>query len=320
MAWLVTGGAGYIGAHVVKAFTEAGISTVVVDDLSSGRRDHVTADIPFVHGSITNDEVLNGIFTTHAIDGVIHLAGYKYAGESVLHPLVTYENNVVGTARLLAAMAKSNVKKIVFSSSSSVYGTPDVDIVTESTMTNPQSPYGETKLIGEWLIHNQAIVEGLTHTSLRYANVVGSGTVDIMDTSPHNFFPRVFDALIEGRVPKVFGNDYPTQDGTCVRDYVHVSDVAAAHVRTAQSMMAGTTLEKVYNLGSGVGMSVGQILTTMSESTGIDFQPEVHGRRPGDPARIVLDGSLATRDLGWPESHSIEDMVSSAWLARQAQS
>lgn len=318
MAWLVTGGAGYIGAHVVRAFTDAGISSIVLDDLSSGRREFVPADVPFIRGSVTDNELLHGIFNQYAIDGVVHLAGYKYAGGSVSYPLVTYENNVTGTARLLAAMANAKVTRIVFSSSSSVYGTPDVDIVTESTAPSPQSPYGESKLIGEWLIRNQAVVEGLSHTSLRYANVVGSGTVEILDTSPHNFFPQVFESLINGQVPKIFGNDYQTEDGTCVRDYVHVSDVAAAHARAARTMMVGTPLEGVYNLGSGVGMSVGQVLTEISTATGIDFQAEIHGRRHGDPDRIVLDGSLATRDLGWPEHHSIEEMVNSAWLARKA--
>jgi UDP-glucose 4-epimerase len=320
MAWLVTGGAGYIGAHVVRSFADAGIPTVVVDDLSSGHRRFVSTDVPFVRGSVTDRGVLSGIFDRYPINGVVHLAGYKYAGESVSNPLVTYENNVTGTATLLAAMANAGVTRIVFSSSSSVYGTPDVDIVTESTMTNPQSPYAESKLVAEWLIRSQAIAEGISHTSLRYANVVGSGFDEILDTSPHNFLPQAFEALVNGDVPKIFGNDYPTEDGTCVRDYVHVSDVAVAHVRTAQAMMTGSTLEAVYNLGSGVGTSVARIMAAVSRATGISFEPEIHGRRSGDPARIVLDGSLASRDLEWTQSHSIEDMVSSAWSARKANS
>ena len=320
MTWLVTGGAGYIGAHVVRAFTKAGIASVVLDNLSSGHREFVPADVPFVRGSITDSEVLDGLFAQYAIDGVIHLAGYKYAGESVAFPLVTYEQNVTGTALLLAAMTNAGVRRLVYSSSSAVYGNPHVDIVTESTPTAPLSPYGESKLIGEWLIRNQGVAQSLVHTSLRYFNVVGSGSDEVYDTSPHNLFPLVFDALTAGRAPKIFGSDYPTEDGTCVRDYVHVADIAAAHVSAAHAMMAGTTLEPVYNLGSGVGTSVGQIMRAVAQATGVAFQPEIHARRMGDPDRIVADGALAARDLGWAHRHSVETMVSTAWSARQANS
>ena len=320
MTWLVTGGAGYIGAHVVRAFTKAGIASVVLDNLSSGHREFVPADVPFVRGSITDSEVLDGLFAQYAIDGVIHLAGYKYAGESVAFPLVTYEQNVTGTAMLLAAMTNAGVRRLVYSSSSAVYGNPDVDIVTESTPTAPLSPYGESKLIGEWLIRNQGVAQGLVHTSLRYFNVAGSGSDEVYDTSPHNLFPLVFDALTAGRAPKIFGSDYPTEDGTCVRDYVHVADVALAHVSAANAMTEGTALEPVYNLGSGAGTSVGQIMTAVAQATGLTFQPEIHARRMGDPDRIVADGALAARDLGWAHRHSVESMVASAWSARQANS
>jgi len=320
MTWLVTGGAGYIGAHVVRAFTEAGISSVVLDNLSSGHREFVPADIPFVRGSVTDGEVLGGLFAQYTIEGVVHLAGYKYAAESVNYPLLTYEQNVTGTAILLAEMVNAGVGRIVFSSSSAVYGNSDVNIVTESTATKPLSPYGESKLIGERLIRNQGVAHGLVHTSLRYFNVVGSGTDEVYDTSPHNLFPLIFDALSDGRAPKVFGNDYLTEDGTCVRDYVHVADVAAAHVSAAHAMMAGTALEPVYNLGSGVGTSVGQIMRAVAKATGVDFQPETYARRAGDPDRIVADGALAARDLGWAHRYSVETMVSTAWSARQANS
>lgn len=316
MAWLVTGGAGYIGAHVVRAFTAAGIDAVVLDSLSSGHREFVPADVPFVRGSITDAELCHGLFAQHRIDGVVHLAGYKYAGESVRHPLLTYEQNVTGTAILLAAMAEAGVNRMVFSSSAAVYGTPTVDVVTEATPTNPQSPYGETKLIGEWLIRDQGVAAGLTHTSLRYFNVVGSGSDDVYDTSPHNLFPLVLDAVANGRNPVIFGDDYPTPDGTCVRDYVHVADVALAHVSAAQALTAGTPLEPVYNLGSGAGTSVGEIMTAVASVTGIDFTPEVRGRRPGDPSHIVADGVLAARDLGWEQRHTVESMVETAWTAR----
>ena len=320
MTWLVTGGAGYIGAHVVRALTEAGLDTVVLDDLSSGHEEFVPESVPFVRGSILDGELVLGTLAKYAVTGVIHVAGYKYAGVSVQRPLHTYEQNVTGTAVLLAAMASAGVDRIVFSSSAAVYGTPDVDLVTEDTPKNPQSPYGESKLIGEWLLRDQAIAVGLRHTSLRYFNVVGSGDPSIRDTSPHNLFPLVFDALAAGRTPRINGNDYPTADGTNVRDYIHVSDLALSHVAAAKRLDEGLPVEASYNLGSGDGVSVGQIMATVADVTGIAFAPEIAARRPGDPARIVASGELAARDLDWAMRHSLADMVSSAWDATRGAS
>ncbi len=318
MAWLVTGGAGYIGAHVVRAFTEAGMASVVIDDLSSGIRSFVRDDAILVRASILDGIRLERLFDEHEITGVVHLAGFKYAGVSVQRPLHTYQQNVTGTATLLGVMADKGVDKMVFSSSAAVYGTPDVDLVTEETPTRPESPYGESKLIGEWLMRDQERAEDLKHTSLRYFNVVGSGYPDIYDASPHNLFPLVFDALLDGKRPKIFGDDYPTPDGTCVRDYIHVSDLAAAHVAAAQRLEHGDPVERVYNLGSGDGVSVREIMTAMAKGTGIDFEPEVAPRRPGDPARIVANGGLAARDLDWAMRHTLDEMVASAWEARRA--
>lgn len=318
MAWLVTGGAGYIGAHVVRAFLAEGIDVVVVDDLSSGHEEFVPAEVPFYRGTILDGALLEGIFRDHAISGVVHVAGFKYAGVSVQRPLHTYEQNVTATAVLLAAMQEAGVDAIVFSSSAAVYGTPDVDIVTEATPKNPESPYGESKLIGEWLLRDQGVAVGLRHTSLRYFNVVGSGEASLRDTSPHNLFPLVFDALVAGRTPRVNGDDYPTPDGTCVRDYIHVADLAVSHVAAAKRLDAGEPVEAVYNLGSGDGVSVGEIMSTVASVTGIAFTPEVGPRRPGDPARIVASGELAARDLDWKMRHTLDEMVGSAWEARQA--
>jgi UDP-glucose 4-epimerase len=318
MAWLVTGGAGYIGAHVVRAFRSVGFDVVVIDDLSSGIAAFVPEDVPFVRGSILDRALLDRTFAEHPIEGVMHIAGFKYAGVSVQRPLHTYEINVTGTAVLLAAMAEAGVPRIVFSSSAAVYGTPDVDLVTETTPKHPESPYGESKLIGEWLLADQAVAGGLAHTSLRYFNVVGSGEPDLYDASPHNLFPLVFEALLDGRTPRINGNDYPTPDGTCVRDYLHVADLAEAHVAAARRLAAGEPIEPVYNLGSGDGVSVGEIMRTVAAVTGIDFEPEIAPRRPGDPARIVASGELAARDLDWRMRHSLEDMVRSAWDARRS--
>jgi UDP-glucose 4-epimerase len=317
MSWLVTGGAGYIGSHVVRAFEDVDLEAVVIDDLSSGHRDFVGPDTPFVEGTILDTALVARTCKDHAVEGVVHLAGFKYAGVSVQRPLHTYTQNVTGTVSLLEAMEQAGVDLMVFSSSAATFGTPDVDIVTEETPGRPESPYGESKLIGEWLIADQGVATGLRHTSLRYFNVVGSGDDDLYDTSPHNLFPLVFDALIEGRTPRINGDDYATPDGTCVRDYVHVADLADAHVVAARRLAAGDTLAPVYNLGSGDGSSVRQIMDTVRDVTGIDFTPEIGPRRPGDPARIVASGELAARDLDWAMRHDLRDMVSSAWRARQ---
>ena len=317
MSWLVTGGAGYIGSHVVRAFREAGTPVVVVDSLTSGHPEFVPEDVPFVRGSILDGDLVRHALVEHEVTGVVHLAGFKYAGVSVTRPLLTYQQNVTGTATLLEQMQSVGVDQIVFSSSAATYGTPDVDLVTEATPTHPESPYGQSKLIGEWLLADQERAAGLRHTSLRYFNVVGSATPDLYDTSPHNLFPVVLNLLTSGRTPQINGDDYPTPDGTCVRDYIHVADLASTHLAAAHALAAGQTLEPVYNLGSGDGVSVRQIMTTIAEVTGIDFDPVIAPRRTGDPARIVASGELAARDLGWSMTHSLRDMVASAWEAQQ---
>jgi UDP-glucose 4-epimerase len=322
MSWLVTGGAGYIGSHVVRALTGSGRSAVVLDDLSSGHRDFVAPEVPFVQGTIVSARDVESAFdlarrsdATGVVHGVIHLAGFKYAGVSVQQPLHTFEQNVTGMQVLLAGQLKAGVKNFVFSSSAATYGTPDVDLVTEATPTRPESPYGQSKLAGEWLLHDLGISDALRHTSLRYFNVVGSGFPDLYDTSPHNLFPRILAALTAGETPIVFGTDYPTPDGSCVRDYVHVQDLALAHVAAAQALETGRELAPVYNLGSGDGASVLQIMESVARVTGQPFTPQLRERRPGDPARIVASGELATRDLGWAMRHDLDDMVASAWRA-----
>ena len=317
MTWLVTGGAGYIGSHVVRALVDSDLSPVVLDDLSSGFAEFVPADVPFVKASLLDAGTVESTLRGHGVEGVIHIGGFKYAGVSVSRPIHTYEQNVTATIVLLRAMKTVGVDKFVFSSSAATYGTPDVDVVTEQTAVAPESPYGESKLIGEWLLRDAGRSHGLKHTSLRYFNVVGSGSSDLFDASPHNLFPLVFDVLYRGGTPYINGDDYPTPDGTCVRDYLHVSDLALAHVEAARNLSAGDDLEPIYNLGSGTGSSVRQIMDTIREVSGNDFTPEVQGRRPGDPARIVASGDLAARDLGWAMRHDLRDMVQSAWAARQ---
>jgi UDP-glucose 4-epimerase len=319
MTWLVTGGAGYIGAHVVRRLAASGRDVAVLDDLSSGHAEFVTGDVRLVEGTVVDPADVDRALRTgpdgSPVTGVVHCAGYKYAGESVRRPLHTYRQNVIGTQVLVERMLAAGVASIVFSSSAGVFGTPDVDLVTEATPTLPESPYGESKLISEWMLRDVGRVEPLTHTSLRYFNVVGSGYDDLYDTSPHNLFPVVLKALTSGGTPHVSGTDYPTPDGSCVRDYVHVSDIADAHVAAADAMEHGRPLEPVYNLGSGDGLSVLEIMAAVRRVTGIEFEPELRDRRPGDPARIVASGELARRDLGWEMRHDIDEMVGSAWRA-----
>lgn len=322
MTWLVTGGAGYIGAHVVRALASAGLSPVVIDDLSSGHAAFVPEGVPFVRASILDREALEATMREHGVEGVIHVAGFKYAGVSVQRPLHTYAQNVEGTRVVLEAMAAADVSNIVFSSSAAVYGTPDVPLVTEDLPKRPASPYGESKLIGEWLIADQARATAdsaapLRHTSLRYFNVVGSANPTVYDTSPHNLFPIVFEKLIAGETPRINGDDYDTPDGTNVRDYVHVGDIAAAHVVAAQRLAAGEPVEAAYNLGSQNGLSVKEIMDAMARVTGVDFTAEIGPRRPGDPDRIVATGELAARDLDWQMRYTVDEMVRTGWEARQ---
>jgi len=315
----VTGGAGYIGAHVVRALQEQDMGAVVIDDLSSGLARFIPEGVPFIQGSILDTDLVEAVLRDHACDGVIHVAGFKYAGVSVQQPLHTYAQNVTGTACVLEAMARVGVKRFVFSSSAAVYGTPSTEEVTEDSPTRPESPYGESKLIAEWLINDVVrSTEGFAAVNLRYFNVVGSATDQVYDSSPHNLFPLVLEALLAGRTPRINGSDYATPDGTCVRDYVHVGDLATSHVAAASALLAGDRLRPAYNLGSGEGLSVKQIMDAMASVTGIDFSPEMGPRRPGDPDRIVADGSAAAADLNWQMRYSIDEMVASAWSARKA--
>ncbi|TCC27466.1 UDP-glucose 4-epimerase GalE [Kribbella speibonae] len=313
MTWLVTGGAGYIGAHVVRAFRNDGIDVVVIDDLSSGKAEFVPDGVPFVQANLLDGTAVRRAL--EGVDGVVHLAGFKYAGVSVQRPLHTYTQNVTAMVSLLEAMAETSVRNIVFSSSAGVYGTPKDEVVTEDTAPDPQSPYGESKLIGEWLLRDQAAATDLHHTSLRYFNVVGSGDPTVYDASPYNLFPIVCDLLTKDKVPQIYGTDHPTPDGTSVKDYVHVADLARAHVAAARALESGKTLEPVYNLGSGTGTSVREIMDAARRVTGIDFTPTEGPRRPGDPSRVVANGDLATRDLAWQNTFTVDDMFATAWEA-----
>jgi UDP-glucose 4-epimerase len=315
MTWLVTGGAGYIGAHVVRRMQREGFRTVVLDDFSSGNVRFVPPDVPVVECSILDEDTVERALLEYTIEGVVHLAAFKYAGLSVHDPLKFYRNNVEGTRSLLQAMVNAGVKRMLFSSSCSVYGSPDMERVTEKTPTRPENPYGTSKLVSEWLIRDVAMIHDLRYTNLRYFNVVGSGYLGVRDENPFGLLPAVMKCLTDGRTAVINGDDYPTRDGTCERDFVHVSDVANAHVRAIQLLAQDVTLDPVYNLGTGVGVTVLEILDLLQEISGIAFRRMVQPRRRGDPARIVASANLALSSLGWSTQHSHADAVASAWQA-----
>ena len=278
----------------------------------------VPEDVPLVVGSLVDRAAIDEALDGRDVSGVVHLAGFKYAGVSVSRPLHTYTQNVTGTVVLLEGMAAHGVERIVFSSSAAVYGTPDTDLVTEESPTRPESPYGESKLIGEWLLRDQAKA---TDAGPHVAALLQRGRLGHPGAARHQPAQPVPDhlrPLVAGKIPYINGDDYPTADGTCIRDYVHVADLAASHVAAAKVLDAGGTLEPVYNLGSGDGLSVRQIMEAAARVTGIDFTADVKPRRPGDPAIIVAEGRLAARDIDWQMRHTVDDMVRSAWEAREA--
>jgi UDP-glucose 4-epimerase len=249
----------------------------------------------------------------------VHIAAKKQVGESVERPLHYYRENVTGLQTLLEVMTATGVARLVFSSSAAVYGMPDVDLVTEDTPCIPMSPYGESKLIGEWLISAAARAHGIRAASLRYFNVAGAAGPELADTGVFNLIPMVFERLEAGEAPRIFGADYNTPDGTCVRDYIHVQDIASAHLAAARRLQdapAATSL--VLNIGRGEGSSVREMVDRILKLTGHDDAvPEVTERRPGDPARVVASADRIHQELGWSASHGLDEMIESAWQGWQ---
>ncbi|PKW08169.1 UDP-galactose 4-epimerase [Streptomyces sp. 1222.5] len=313
MTWLITGGAGYIGAHVVRAMAEAGERTVVYDDLSTGVAARVPAEVPLVEGSTLDAGLVARTLAEHRITGVVHLAAKKQVGESVDLPLHYYRENVEGLRVLLEAVTAAEVPSFLFSSSAAVYGMPDVDLVTEETPCHPMSPYGETKLAGEWLVRATGRATGLATASLRYFNVAGAAAPDLADTGVFNLIPMVFEKLTEGAPPRIFGDDYPTPDGTCVRDYIHVVDLAEAHVAVARALGSAPGTGLTLNIGRGEGVSVREMIDRINAVTGYDRPPTVTPRRPGDPARVVASADRIATELGWQAKYDVQDMIASAW-------
>ena len=320
MSWVITGGAGYIGAHVIRAMAKEGIPVVVLDDLSTGDPARLPAGVTLVNGSTLDRPLLDRVLTEHQVEGVLHIAAKKQVGESVEQPLRYYRENVEGLRMVLEAAAAAGVRRFLLSSSAAVYGMPDVETVTEDTPCAPMSPYGETKLVGEWLVKATGRAHGMGTVSLRYFNVAGAATPELSDPGVFNLVPMVFERLTSGRAPLVFGADYPTPDGTCVRDYIHVADVADAHVAAVRRLRdRPDDTDLVLNIGRGEGVSVREMLDVIARVTGLDATGEVVARRPGDAARVVASAERIADELGWSARHDVEDMITSAWAGWQLQ-
>ena len=321
MTWLLTGGAGYIGAHIIRALQAIGRDVVVVDDLSGGFRENIPSGVPLIECNVLDQGRVEAALRDHDVKGVIHLAAKKAVGESVTRPLWYYEQNVIATHHLLHAMESVGVRRMVLSSSAAVYGEVAVESINEEIPTRPTSPYGETKLIDEWMIKDQAIAGQLSYVNLRYFNVAGAGAPGLGDRGVNNLIPMVFRALADNRTPEVFGADYNTRDGSCIRDYIHVIDLADAHAVAVQHLdaqsEAGHDVFREYNVGTGTGTTVLEIMDAVREVTGIEFEPDIVGRRAGDPAIVIASASRINRELGWTAKYDVHSMVASAWEAWQ---
>jgi UDP-glucose 4-epimerase len=315
MTWLVTGGAGYIGAHVVRGLCEAGHRVVVLDDLSSGRPERLPEGVALVVGAVADRPLVTEVLRRYRIDGVAHLAARKSPTESIARPAWYHRENVGGLAALLDAMAAAGVSRLLFSSSAAVYGKPAAPRVNESAPTVPINPYGQTKLLGEQLLAAAGRGYGLSWLALRFFNVVGAAHPLLADRVPTNLVPIALAAMSADIPVTVTGADYPTRDGTGVRDYVHVQDLAAAHLVAVGRLMCGPAAARVYNVGTGHGYSVLEVLHRIGAVTGQPVAHDIGPRRAGDPPEVVADVSRIRRELGWQARYGLTEMIASTWLA-----
>jgi UDP-arabinose 4-epimerase len=312
---LVTGGAGYVGSHACKAMAACGVTPVVVDDLSRGHRGDVRFG-PFHEGDFGDPELLDRVFAEHDIDGVMHFAAFAYVGESMADPGSYYRNNVAKTLTLLQAMVEHGCRDVVFSSSCAVYGAPECLPLTEDAPQRPVSPYGWSKFMVERMLEDFASAHGLRFASLRYFNAAGAdpeGELGEKHDPETHLIPLVLAAALDSeRVVDVFGTDYDTPDGTCVRDFVHVADLARAHLLALDH--AANKGGGVFNLGVGRGYSVRQVLDAAERVTGRPIAWRGRSRRPGDPSELFADSGRARRELGWrPEFRDLETIIGHAW-------
>lgn len=316
MTVLICGGAGYIGSHAVRALRAQGREVVVLDNLLTGHRQSLPADVPFVEGDMRDPALLDAVFGRYAVDGVLHFAASSLVGESMQLPLAYFSNNVHGMQTLLEAMVRHGVARIVFSSSAAVYGEPDSVPITEDAPLRPGNPYGESKRIMETMMRWAAVAHGLRYVSLRYFNVGGAvadGSIGEDHRPESHLIPLILQVPL-GRRPHIIinGDDYDTPDGTCIRDYVGVEDLIEAHVLALRHLEAGGE-SAVFNLGSEQGFSVRQMVDAARRVTGHPLPVVMGGRRPGDPARLVASSRRVGRVLGWRPRQSVEEIIASAW-------
>lgn len=316
MKLLVTGGAGYIGSHTVKALLEAGHEVIVLDNFSRGHKDAIPKQVKFVELDIADAQV-ESLLQEEEIEGIIHFAAHSQVGESMVNPAIYYDNNVVGSYRLIEAAHKAGVKHIVFSSTAAVYGEPNQIPITEQAQLQPTNVYGRTKLIIEQMLQDYSSIYGMTHVILRYFNAAGadpSGLIGEDHTPETHLIPLVLAAAQGKRKDiTVFGTDYDTEDGTCVRDYIHVNDLASAHVLAMEYLRDGGSSE-VFNLGSGHGFSVNAIIETAKKITGIDFAVNYGERRAGDPSILIASSDKIKKVLHWkPQFSDVEHVIKDAW-------
>ncbi len=314
---LVCGGAGYIGSHTVYELIERGHSVVVVDSLIKGHKAAVHNEAKFYLGDIRDEEFMDRVFKENNIDAVIDFAAFSLVGESVNEPFKYYENNVYGTLKLLEAMERAGVKKIVFSSTAATYGEPENDIIVESDKTNPTNPYGETKLTVEKMLKWADNAYGIKFVALRYFNAAGahiSGKIGEDHSPETHLIPIILQTALGQREKMfIFGDDYDTPDGTCVRDYIHVTDLADAHIKALEKLFK-TNESGIYNLGNGKGFSVKEVIEKAKKVTGKEFKVEIEARRNGDPSTLIASSEKAIKELGWkPKFNTLDKIIETAW-------
>ena len=318
MTWLITGGAGYIGSHVVAETLKSGRDVVILDDLSTGLEARIPHSVPFAQVTLTDAQSVSAVFKEHDIHGVLHLAARKQVGESIARPDFYWNENVLGFQNLLDAMSAADVKKLVFSSSAAVYGQPHLvgdDMITETTTCQPINPYGATKLVGEWYAQAKTVSDGMSVAALRYFNVAGAGRPEFGDVFAFNLVPIVLEAIGNGQSPRIFGDDYPTADGTCIRDYIHVQDLAEAHVAAMDLVDSRNRTFEAINIGTGHGSSVREVINMIADVSGVEITPDIVERRIGDPAALVAKVDKAREVLQWSSRYDLHDIVTSAWQA-----
>jgi len=313
---LVVGGAGYIGAHMVNALLKTKTGVITLDNLSTGHRELHPGGL-FIEGNLGDPKLLDDIFTTQRIDAVMHFAAYSLVGESVTDPLKYYRNNLAATTELLDAMKRHNINRFIFSSTAAVYGEPTQAPISEDHPCNPTNPYGATKLAVERMLRDCDVAHGLKFISLRYFNAAGadeSGKLGEKHEPETHLIPLILKvAAGEREHIKIFGTDYPTPDGTCIRDYIHVSDLAQAHLLALDALMSGKD-SAIYNLGNSQGYSVREVIDVARKVTGHRIPAIDSNPRPGDPAVLIADSAKIREELGWqPRIEDIENMIQSAW-------